>query len=175
MGSELRIPNAAAQTRIVSGGPFGRPKGSLSRNLKYMAGACIAEFGSYMLSQPASPCLRRGLHVSVRKPRGCGGLVGIGLVSVCRIGQRKRHFGRLSPTAVFERPSRSTMKKGCPPRSPSGNRHSCDGRHIGSSAPHLACEVLVRGGCDMVADWIVIYAVLFILAAVVVGRVPAEG
>jgi len=26
----------------------------------------------------------------------------------------------------------------------------------------------------MVADWIVIYAVLFVLAAAVVGRVPAE-
>ena len=28
--------------------------------------------------------------------------------------------------------------------------------------------------CDMVADWIVIYAVLFVLAAAVVGRVPAD-
>ena len=27
----------------------------------------------------------------------------------------------------------------------------------------------------MVADWIVIYGVLFVLAAAVVGRVPAEG
>jgi hypothetical protein len=31
---------------------------------------------------------------------------------------------------------------------------------------------LVKGGCDMGADWIVIYAVLFVLAAVVAGRVP---
>jgi len=46
MGSELRIPNAAAQTRIVSGGPFGRAKESLSRHLKYMAGARIPEFES---------------------------------------------------------------------------------------------------------------------------------
>jgi hypothetical protein len=52
MGSELRIPNAAAQTRIVSGGPFGRAKESLSRHLKYMAGARIPEFESYMASQP---------------------------------------------------------------------------------------------------------------------------
>jgi hypothetical protein len=52
MGSELRIPNAAAQTRIVSGGPFGRAKESLSRHLKYMAGARILEFESYMRSQP---------------------------------------------------------------------------------------------------------------------------
>ena len=50
MGSELRIPNAAAQTRIVSGGPFGRAKESLSRHLKYMAGARILEFESYMPS-----------------------------------------------------------------------------------------------------------------------------
>jgi hypothetical protein len=31
-----------------------------------------------------------------------------------------------------------------------------------------------KEGCDMVADWIVIYAVLFVLAAAVVGRVPAD-
>jgi hypothetical protein len=52
MESELRIPNAAAQTRRVSGGPFGRAKESLSRHLKYMAGARISEFESYMPSQP---------------------------------------------------------------------------------------------------------------------------
>ena len=31
-----------------------------------------------------------------------------------------------------------------------------------------------KGGCDMVADWIVIYAVLFVLAAAVAGRVRAD-
>jgi hypothetical protein len=51
MGPELRIPNAAAQTRIVSGGPFGRAKESLSRHLKYMAGARILEFESYILKR----------------------------------------------------------------------------------------------------------------------------
>jgi hypothetical protein len=35
-------------------------------------------------------------------------------------------------------------------------------------------DLQVKGGCDMVADWIVIYAVLFVLAAAVVGRVPAD-
>ena len=46
-GSELRISDAAAQTRIVSGGPVGRAKVSLSRDLNYMAGARIPEFESY--------------------------------------------------------------------------------------------------------------------------------
>ena len=55
------------------------------------------------------------------------------------------------------------------------NQPSCDGRHIGSSAQHLASHPSVRGGCDMVADWIVIYAVLFVLGAVIVGRIPEEG
>ena len=52
MGSKSKsIPNAAAQTRIVSGGPFGQTKESLSRHLKYMAGAQILlEFKSYMPS-----------------------------------------------------------------------------------------------------------------------------
>ena len=38
-GSELRISDAGAQTRIVLGGPIGRAKVSLSRDLNYMAGA----------------------------------------------------------------------------------------------------------------------------------------
>ena len=53
-------------------------------------------------------------------------------------------------------------------------RHSCDGHHIQFPAPHLTFDLQVKGGCDMVADWIVIYAVLFVLAAAVVGRVPAD-
>ena len=51
---------------------------------------------------------------------------------------------------------------------------SCDGQHIQFLAPHLPFDLQVKGGCDMVADWIVIYAVLFVLAAAVVGRVPAD-
>jgi hypothetical protein len=43
-GSELRISDAGAQTRIVSGGPVGRAKVSLSRDLNYTAGARIPEF-----------------------------------------------------------------------------------------------------------------------------------
>src|SRR5260370_32294094 len=46
-GSELRISDAGAQTRIVSGGPVGQTKRRLSRHLKYMAGARIPEFESY--------------------------------------------------------------------------------------------------------------------------------
>jgi hypothetical protein len=51
---------------------------------------------------------------------------------------------------------------------------SCDGQHIQFPAPHLAFDLQVKGGCDMVADWIVIYAVLFVLAAAVAGHVPAD-
>ena len=43
-GSEPRIPNAAAQTRIVSGGAFWPSQGELSRHLKYIARARIPEF-----------------------------------------------------------------------------------------------------------------------------------
>ena len=61
-----------------------------------------------------------------------------------------------------------------PGRRPPDHRHSCDGQHIQFRAPHLTSDLQVKGGCDMVADWIVIYAVLFVLAAAVVGRVPAD-
>ena len=58
-GSELRISDAAAQTRIVSGGAVGRAKVSLSRDLNYMAGARIPEFESYHPSHAdGSPCTR---------------------------------------------------------------------------------------------------------------------
>jgi endonuclease YncB( thermonuclease family) len=50
-GSEPRIPNAAAQTRIVSGGAFWPSQGELSRHLKYIARARIPEFESHHLSQ----------------------------------------------------------------------------------------------------------------------------
>jgi hypothetical protein len=53
-------------------------------------------------------------------------------------------------------------------------RHSCDGQHIQVPAPHLRFDLQVKGGCDMVAEWIVIYAVLFVLAAAVTGNVPAD-
>jgi hypothetical protein len=48
---ELRISEAAAQTRIVSGDPFGQAERRLSRDLNYMAGARIREFESCMPSQ----------------------------------------------------------------------------------------------------------------------------
>jgi hypothetical protein len=44
---KLRVRNAAAQTRIVSGGEFGRGGRELSRHFKYMACARIPEFESY--------------------------------------------------------------------------------------------------------------------------------
>jgi hypothetical protein len=53
-------------------------------------------------------------------------------------------------------------------------RHSCDGQHIQVPAPHLRFDLQVKGGCDMVAEWIVIYAALFVLAAAVTGNVPAD-
>ena len=48
---ELRIPTAAAQTRVVSGGEVWPIQRELSRHLKYMARARISEFESYHLSQ----------------------------------------------------------------------------------------------------------------------------
>jgi hypothetical protein len=54
------------------------------------------------------------------------------------------------------------------------HRHSCDGQHTRFPAPHLRFDLQVKGGCDMVADWIVIYTVLFVLAAAVAGRVAAD-
>src|SRR5258708_16049470 len=47
---ELRIPTAAAQTRVVSGGEVWPIQRELSRHLKYMARARISEFESYHLS-----------------------------------------------------------------------------------------------------------------------------
>ena len=61
---------------------------------------------------------------------------------------------------------------GCAPAST--NRPSCDGRHIRFSSLRLTFVHGLQKEDAMVADWIVIYAVLFVLAAAVVGRVPAE-
>jgi hypothetical protein len=50
-GPELRIANAAAQTRMVSAGEFCPSRRELSRHLKYIALARIPEFESYHPSQ----------------------------------------------------------------------------------------------------------------------------
>src|SRR6266478_4453712 len=55
-GPELRIPNAAAQTRMVSAGGFWPSKRQLSQHLKYMARARISEFESYMPSTQSGLC-----------------------------------------------------------------------------------------------------------------------
>src|SRR5260221_14102371 len=49
-GPELRIPTAAAQTRIISGGEVWPIQRELSRHLKYMARARISEFESSQAS-----------------------------------------------------------------------------------------------------------------------------
>src|SRR5260221_14722999 len=63
-GPELRIPTAAAQTRIISGGEVWSIQRELSQYLKYMARARISEFESSQASQavrsPPSPAPRRG-------------------------------------------------------------------------------------------------------------------
>jgi hypothetical protein len=95
---------------------------------------------------------------------------------------RRKSPSRRSPDANFGAVVASQNavmdpSNGQPPtgrRSTPAHRHSCDGQHIQFPAPHLACDLQVKGGFDMVVDWIVIYAVLFVLAAAVVGRVPAE-
>jgi hypothetical protein len=70
-------------------------------------------------------------------------------------------------------PPRQSAIRSAAEQTPAG-QHSCDGDHIQFPAPHLAFESQVKGGFEMAADWIVIYAVLFVLAAAVVGRVPAD-
>ena len=56
------------------------------------------------------------------------------------------------------------------------NRPSCDGHHIAlAAAPLLSGHVGPEEECDMIADWIVIYAVLFVLCAAVVSGVPSKG
>jgi hypothetical protein len=51
----------------------------------------------------------------------------------------------------------------------------CDGDHIARRATHLPSgTILIPGGCDMIAECIVIYVVMFILCAAVVG-VPKPG
>jgi hypothetical protein len=71
--AELRIPNAAAQTRIVSGGEFLPGQRELSRHLKYMARARLPEFESSQPSQPVQS-LRRDFRVceNRRHSRGLG-------------------------------------------------------------------------------------------------------
>jgi hypothetical protein len=51
-GVRAAYPNAAAQTRIVSGGAFWPSQGELSRHLKYIARPRIPEFESHHPSQP---------------------------------------------------------------------------------------------------------------------------
>jgi hypothetical protein len=66
---ELRIPNAAAQTRIVSGGEFWPSRRELSRYLKYLALARIPEFESSHPSQAVclcGPCAARQNDASAR-------------------------------------------------------------------------------------------------------------
>jgi hypothetical protein len=70
--AELRIPNAAAQTRIVSGGEFWPIERELSRHLKYIARVRIPEFESYHPSH-AVQSLRyesRGSRTVLGEPGG---------------------------------------------------------------------------------------------------------
>jgi hypothetical protein len=46
--------------------------------------------------------------------------------------------------------------------------------HCGSSRASILRIVRIPGGCDMIAEWIVIYAVVFVLCAVVVGHIPTK-
>jgi hypothetical protein len=70
---ELRIPSAAAQARIVSGGEFWPSQRELSRLFKYMACARIPEFESYHPSQAVVSLRGRligGLDVQLVDYRG---------------------------------------------------------------------------------------------------------
>src|SRR5258705_10722908 len=71
---ELRIPTAAAQTRVVSGGEVWPIQRELSRHLKYMARARISEFESSQASQAVSSLwLRRST---------CGACLGVARLTV---------------------------------------------------------------------------------------------
>ena len=64
---ERHFPSGAAQTRIVSGGPFGRTNESLSRHLKYMDRGRIPEFESYdRVSNPTKIDRSSGCHLGWR-------------------------------------------------------------------------------------------------------------
>jgi hypothetical protein len=63
-------PDAAAQTRIVSGGAFWPSRGDLSRHLKYMAPARI-EFVSHHPSQAVRAPRRQEAHYDRRITRYC--------------------------------------------------------------------------------------------------------
>src|ERR1700730_16725487 len=62
----------------------------------------IPPFGG---SSPPAPASQSGLHrylrEGLRNPRELGPFLVLGSVSVCRIWQRKRYFGALSPRAIF--------------------------------------------------------------------------
>jgi hypothetical protein len=56
-----------------------------------------------------------------------------------------------------------------------GDTALCEGTHTAVPAAHLFCGSYgSEEGCDMIAEWILIYAVVFILCAVVVGHVPTK-
>ena len=67
---ELRTPNAAAQTRTVSGGAFWPSRGELSRHFKYMPRARISEFESSQASHAVPvPMAMSGLQKYAPKRR----------------------------------------------------------------------------------------------------------
>src|SRR5262249_25620485 len=98
---ELRIPGAAAQTRVVS--MVGIRLGSWESVRAFKGIICddISEFESYMPSHAVGSLWRVYPSSCSSHSVACRPFVVLGSVSVCRIGQRKRHFGSLSPSAIF--------------------------------------------------------------------------
>lgn len=54
-------------------------------------------------------------------------------------------------------------------------RPLCEGAHVTFPARHLLCRSCRSLEDDMIAEWIAIYVVVFILCAVIVGRAPTKG
>ena len=54
-------------------------------------------------------------------------------------------------------------------------RPLCEGAHVTFPARHLLCGSCRSLEDDMIAEWIAIYVVVFILCAVIVGRAPTKG
>jgi hypothetical protein len=83
---ELRLPNAAAQTRMVSGGEFWPIQRELSRHLKYIARVRIPEFESDHPSQAAQSL---GCDFRGENRRHSGGLIDTARWFFCLVEARE--------------------------------------------------------------------------------------
>jgi hypothetical protein len=79
--------------------------------------------------------------------------------------------GRFRPTGQVQRMGGHATAAEGRPNSVSHNRPACDGWHIRFSSTHLAYVAVVNGGCDMVADWILMW-LLFLTPTAIADAEP---